>query len=85
MLDGETSVTVRARKLPAEVAQGLAPWATGVALDGERLTFRVADANALPEVLRYLVAQGADVYEFTPERQSLEELFLEIVGSDGGL
>ena len=56
-----------------------------MALDGERLTFRVADADVLPDVLRYLVAQGADVYEFTPERQSLEELFLEIVGSDGGL
>ena len=37
------------------------------------------------DVLRYLVARGADVYEFTPERQSLEELFLEIVGGDGGL
>ena len=85
LLDGETSVAVRARKLPVDVARGLALWATAVALDGERLTFRVADANALPEVLRYLVAQGADVYEFTPERQSLEELFLEIVGSDGGL
>src|SRR2546426_7279257 len=85
LLDGETSVAVRARKLPADVARGLSPWTTGVALDGERLTFRVADAEVLPEVLRYLVAQGADVYEFTPERQSLEELFLEIVGSDGGL
>ncbi len=85
LLDGETSVTVRARKLSADLARGLSPWATAVAVDGERLTFRVADTEALPDVLRYLVGQGADIYEFTPERQSLEELFLEIVGSDGGL
>jgi len=54
-------------------------------VDGKRLTFRVADRAVLPEVLRYLVLQGVDVYEFPPERQSLEELFLEIVGSEGGL
>jgi hypothetical protein len=35
--------------------------------------------------VRYLVAQGADVYEVIPQRFSLEERFLEIVGSDGGL
>jgi hypothetical protein len=35
--------------------------------------------------VRYLVAGGADVYEITPQRRSLEERFLEIVGADGGL
>jgi hypothetical protein len=35
--------------------------------------------------VRYLVAKAADVYEVTPQRLSLEERFLEIVGSDGGL
>jgi ABC-2 type transport system ATP-binding protein len=108
LLDGETAVTVRARNLPPDVAQGLNRWATAVSVDGAgsieraapvdsttlndgttqvdgRLTFRVADRAVLPEVLRYLVSQGVDVYEFTPERQSLEELFLEIVGSEGGL
>ena len=85
LLDSETAVTVRARKLDAGVVQGLETWATAVTLEGERLSFRVADAEVLPDVLRYLVARGADVYEFTPERQSLEELFLEIVGGDGGL
>jgi ABC-2 type transport system ATP-binding protein len=85
LLAGETTVTVRARKLCAHLLAGLAPWATAVTLEGERLTFRVADTEVLPEVLRYLVAGGAEVFEFTPERRSLEELFLEIVGTDGGL
>jgi hypothetical protein len=31
------------------------------------------------------VSHGVDVYEVTPQRLSLEELFLQIVGQDGGL
>ena len=34
---------------------------------------------------RYLVAQGAEVYALTPNRMSLEEIFIETVGKDGGL
>jgi hypothetical protein len=35
--------------------------------------------------MRYLNLRGADVYELKPQRLSLEERFLEIVGTDGGL
>jgi hypothetical protein len=31
------------------------------------------------------VAQGAQVYAITPQRLSLEDLFIQIVGTDGGL
>jgi hypothetical protein len=44
-----------------------------------------SSGGVVPELVRYLVASGADVYELTPQRRSLEERFLEIVGSDGGL
>jgi hypothetical protein len=45
----------------------------------------VSSGGAVPELVRYLVASGADVYEVTPQRLSLEERFLEIIGTDGGL
>jgi hypothetical protein len=32
-----------------------------------------------------LVAAGADVFEFAPEKLSLEDLFLKIMGEDRGL
>jgi hypothetical protein len=54
-------------------------------VEGERLTFGVTSTAVLPEVMRYLVARGVDVYELAPQRLSLEERFLEIVGEDGGL
>ena len=40
---------------------------------------------AMPEITRYLVAHGAEVYALTPKHASLEEVFIETVGKDGGL
>ena len=42
-------------------------------------------APPLPAIARYLVAQGAEVFALTPQHLSLEELFIQIVGTDGGL
>jgi hypothetical protein len=64
---------------------GLSQWTPSVRSEGDRLTLTLLSSALLPEVVRYLVAKGADVYEVTPERLSLEERFLEIVGRDGGL
>ncbi len=78
-------VSMRARKLSEEAITGLSPWASSRRLEGERLSFTVTSAEVLPEILRFLVGRGVDVYEVTPQRTSLEEMFLEIVGTDGGL
>jgi ABC-2 type transport system ATP-binding protein len=88
-LKGETeeqiTVSIRAVHVNAEVVNGLSRWTPSVRVDGERLTLTMSSRALLPEVVRYLVAKGADVYEVTPQRLSLEERFLEIVGCDGGL
>jgi ABC-2 type transport system ATP-binding protein len=87
-LNGETeeriTVSIRAVDVNAEVVNGLSQWTPSVRVDGERLTLTLSLNSQLPEVVRYLVAKGVDVYEVTPQRLSLEERFLEIVGSDGG-
>jgi ABC-2 type transport system ATP-binding protein len=84
-METETAVLVRAARLTDEVERGLSAWAHSVRREGERLTFSLPSSALLPEVVRYLVVKGADVYEVTPQRLSLEERFLEIVGTDGGL
>jgi ABC-2 type transport system ATP-binding protein len=84
-LDHETTVSIRAGKLCAEAIRGLDRWASPVRVDGERLSFAVASTAVLPEIVRYLVGRGVDVYEVSPQRRSLEDRFLEIVGEDGGL
>jgi ABC-2 type transport system ATP-binding protein len=78
-------VLARVRNLSQNALPGLAPWAASVHLEGERLSLTTASTGCLPEILRHLVSTGADVFEFTPERISLEDLFMKIMGEDRGL
>jgi ABC-2 type transport system ATP-binding protein len=81
----EIRVVVRARKLNQEHVAGLARWTTSAQLVDEQLTLTTRSHDALPDILRHLVAAGADVYQFTPQRLSLEDLFMQIMGEDRGL
>jgi len=81
----EVRVVVRARKLAPEAVAGLARWSTTTHVDEEQLTLTTRSQDALPDILRHLVAAGADVYQFTPQRLPLEDLFLKIMGEDRGL
>ncbi len=83
--DGEVRVLVRARKLSQEAIAGLTKWTTSSHLDDERLSFVTRSTSDLPDILRHLISAGADVYEFTPERLSLEDMFMTIMGEDRGL
>jgi ABC-2 type transport system ATP-binding protein len=85
LVEGETSVIIRARGLTPESLAGLSQWGTNLRADGEHLTLAVADEAALPAIARHLVTHGADVYALTPQRLSLEEVFIQTVGTDGGL
>ena len=85
IVDGETRVNVRAGGLTPETVAGLAAWGRDVRHDGDLVTLSVGDEAALPAIARYLVSQGADLYALRPERLSLEDLFIQVVGTDGGL
>ena len=78
-------VTIRASGLTPEALAGLANWGDNIqAYDGQ-LTMNIHQESDLPEITRYLVAQNAQVYAITPNRVSLEEIFIQTVGEDGGL
>ena len=81
----QASVTIRAGGLTPQVVAGLAQWGRDVRIDGDTVTLAVTDETVLPEITRYLVAQGANVYAITPQRLSLEELFIQTVGTEGVL
>jgi ABC-2 type transport system ATP-binding protein len=85
LASGQSSVTIRASGLSAEGLAGLAQWGSDVRADGEHITLNIPNDTVLPEITRYLVGQGAQVYALTPNRSSLEEIFIETVGKDGGL
>jgi ABC-2 type transport system ATP-binding protein len=81
----QTSVVVRAGGLTEQVMVGLGQWSQDVRVDGNNLTMVVADEAALPALNRYLVEQGVDVYAIIPQRLSLEEMFIQILGTEGSL
>jgi ABC-2 type transport system ATP-binding protein len=85
LVEGEMSVEVRVRNLSPQAVQGLSRWSTNVRQDGEHLSLTLDGEADLPEVNRYLVEQGADVYALRPQHIALEDLFIQIVGTDGGL
>jgi len=79
------TVSVKSPNVTPEIADGLSRWSRSVRTKPEGLTLSVLSRAVVPEIVRYLAASGVDVYEVTPQRPSLEERFLEIVGTDGGL
>jgi ABC-2 type transport system ATP-binding protein len=81
----DVHVLVRARNLSAETVAALAQWTISASQEGEQLSLTTRSTAFLPDILRHLVSSGADVYSFTPERASLEELFVRIMGEDRGL
>jgi ABC-type multidrug transport system ATPase subunit len=83
--EGEIQVHVRGNNLRQELLPGLSQWTTSAQLQSDRLSLSTKSMDALPEILRYLVAANVDVFEFTPEKLSLEESFLKLMGEDQGL
>ncbi len=81
----QTSVAIRVSNLAGESLNGLSQWGREIQMDGELLHMIVPSETVLPEVTRYLVSQNAEVYSITPNRMSLEDIFIETVGKDGGL
>ena len=85
LVDGELQVHIRAGGLTDGIVSRLQNLGRDVKVEGEQVTLTVGSEADLPELARCLVDGGADLYAITPQRISLEELFIRIVGTDGGL
>jgi len=89
LMDGAVSVQVRASKLQPEIVAGLSNWSQNVRYDpgqpADHLSLTVKSESELPDINRYLVEQGVEIFAFQPEHISLEDLFIQVIGTDGGL
>ncbi len=75
-------VMVRVGRPTPELLTGLASFGRDVKLgpsDG-RIQFTMSDPTLLPDVARYIIDNGHALYELSPERLSLEDRFLQVVG-----
>jgi len=82
--DGLLRVEVRVGKIEEDLVGGLRRWSEQIDVDEEAriLTMRLPDDSALPDIARWIVGRGIDLYSLSPRPMSLEDLFVSIVGSD---
>ena len=85
LVDGQTTVELRVGNLTPQLVAGLAQWGQDVRADGDHIHLTVSDEDVLPQVANWVVEQGGALYSMTPQKLSLEDLFLQVVGTDGGL
>jgi ABC-2 type transport system ATP-binding protein len=84
---GRTSLEIDAAGIsPAALA--LVESIEGVSVEshaGRKLRLHVPSEDCLPNMVRLLVENGAGIYSVVPQRATLEDLFLEMMGPDRGL
>jgi ABC-2 type transport system ATP-binding protein len=76
----ELEVELRVDRQPPGLVDDLAAFGRDVRADGDCLRLRVDDESRLPELSRWLAAQGIGLYHLAARRRSLEEVFVEVVG-----
>ncbi len=84
---GPLPVVMRIGAVPSldDLLRGLAPWGREIRAEDGRIHLTIDAEDKLPDLARWLIGQGIDLYSLTSQHQSLEEMFLQIVGTDGGL
>lgn len=82
---GGTRVDISAHGLTSAIVESLSRWGEVDSQRDGHLSLTVNSMEDLPDVTRFLVAEGVDVFAISPSHLSLEDLFVQIVGTDGGL
>lgn len=83
MVVGETTVHIRATGVAPRILDGLRQWGRDIRADGNHIHMILDEEEHLPAIADWIVGSGARLYSLTPERVSLEDLFLQIVGTSG--
>jgi ABC-2 type transport system ATP-binding protein len=73
-------VEMRLERSPSALLAGLARFGRDVRNENGRVHLRVDGEERLPEITRWLVAEGVGLYYLAARRPTLEDLFLEVIG-----
>jgi ABC-2 type transport system ATP-binding protein len=80
----QTEVEIKASRVSSAAMERLKEFTQNPQLEGEVLRLRVSETTILPQMVRCLVESGADVFSVVPQRVSLEDLFLQVMGPEPG-
>jgi ABC-2 type transport system ATP-binding protein len=76
----DLEVELRLDRVSPAVLEGLARFGSEAREEDGRVRLRVDGEERLPEMSRWLAAQGIGLYHMAARRRSLEDVFLEVVG-----
>ena len=76
---GLIEVKIRAGDLTDGLVEGLSRWGRVIARNQDRVEMQIESEAELPAIANWLVSGGAKLYSLTPQRLSLEELFVRTV------
>ncbi len=76
----DLEVELRLDRVSPAILEGLARFGGDARADGPLVRLRVDGEAQLPELSRWLGAQGIGLYHLAARRPSLEDVFLEVVG-----
>jgi len=82
LVEGELTLAIRARNLIPEIEKKLVQWGHNIRKDDNCITMVVDGEDNLPIINRYLVEQGIDIFAFSPQQVSLEDLFLQVMENE---
>jgi ABC-2 type transport system ATP-binding protein len=83
MIEGDTQVALRVGQVTPALLEGLAQFGREVRADENQVTLFVQGEEQLPVIAQWVVGQGIGLYALTPQRLSLEEMFVRIVSQEG--
>jgi ABC-2 type transport system ATP-binding protein len=81
----DTRLEIQADGLTPDIVSGLAAFGRDIHADDSKVMITISEKEGIAEITRYLVHKGVNVYAVNTDQPSLEELFLSIVGTEGGL
>ncbi len=79
---GDIAVELKLGNVDAALLGGLAQFGRDVRQMNGLVRLTVSTEAALPDMARWLVAQGVSIYRLAADHKSLEALFLEVMGED---
>ena len=79
LVEGELTLYIKAKNIPPPVEIGLQEWGRNIRHENGKISMTIQTESDLPAINRYLVTQGVDIFAFSPQKVSLEELFLQVV------
>jgi ABC-2 type transport system ATP-binding protein len=80
----QTEVEIKAARVSTSAIERLREFTQNPRIEGEILRLGVMERDSVPRVVRFLVESGAEVFSVVPQRVSLEDLFLQVMGPEPG-